>query len=133
MRYACGVLALSGVLPLTAHELQGHRGPTYEVSAAAQIEEGQPHLKLSVIDRATGQPTPARFSLVVDGQAHTPSALGENGLRFVSIHVGKRQRFTALYTRGTGAVRVPLPAGNTSHCSLLCRAFCDTCPCGHGM
>ena len=126
MRYACGVLALSGVLPLTAHELQGHRGPTYEVRAALQIEAGQPHLKLTVMDQATGQPTPARFSLVVDGLAYTPSGLGKNGLRFVSIHMGKRQRFTALYSRGTGPVRVPLPAGNTSHCSLLCPAICDT-------
>ena len=64
-----------------------------------------------MLDHATGQPTPARFSLVVDGQAYTPSALGKNGLRFVSVHVGKRQRFTALYTRGTATVHVPLPAG----------------------
>ena len=37
MRYACGVLALSGVLPLTAHDLHGHRGPTYEVRDRQEI------------------------------------------------------------------------------------------------
>ena len=100
--------------PATAHDLHGHSGPTYEITGPARIEAGQPRLKLSVLDRKTGKPTAARFSLVVDGEDYIPSAVGEHGLRFVSIHVGKKQRFTALYTRGSGEVEVPLPGGAQS-------------------
>lgn len=66
---------------------------------------------LDVIDEETGRPTAARFSLLVDGQAHAPLWIGPHGLRFVSVHISKRQSFVATYARGTGRVEVPLRPG----------------------
>jgi len=94
--------------------MHGHRGLTYEIADPIRTETGLNWLKLSVLGRETNQPTAARFSLIVDGQEYIPDALGENGLHFISIHAGKRQRFTALYARGRGAIDVPLPVGARS-------------------
>ena len=94
---------------LDAHELAGHRGPTYEVTHPLQLEPGQRRLKLTILDADTGEPTAARFSVTIGGQPYTPESLSPGGLRFVSIHVGKKQRFVALYCRGSGPVDVPLP------------------------
>lgn len=110
-------------VPAAAHELRGHSGPTYEITKPGPNRAGRalahrfdnggasPTLRLSVLDHETGKPAAARFSLIVDGEDYTPDALGEDGLRFVSIHAGRKQRFIALYTRGSGIVEVPLPVG----------------------
>lgn len=80
-------------LPLAAHELHGHQGPTYEITDPIRIETGRTRLRFSVLDRETGKPTAARFSLVVDGKKYIPSALGENGLRFVPDKLSRSQLF----------------------------------------
>lgn len=73
--------------------------------------EWSPRLILEIVDAETGTPTAARFSLVVDGQDHAPLWLGPHGLRYVSVHVSKRQTYTVTYARGTGPVDAPLPPG----------------------
>ena len=50
-------------LPLVAHELHGHQGPTYEITDPIRIEKGQPRLKISVLDRDTAKSTAARIWL----------------------------------------------------------------------
>ncbi len=92
-----------------AHDGQGHQGPTYTVSAPYRPADGQRHLLLSAVDQTTGQPLAARFTLLIDQLPYVPAAVGDHGLRFESIHQGKKQRFVATYARGTGAVAVPLP------------------------
>jgi len=79
------------------------------VTAPVQLAEGDRRLLLDVTDTETQSLTPARFSLLVDGQNYIPAALDKNGLRFVSIHEGKQQRFVVTYTRGVGPVAIPLP------------------------
>jgi hypothetical protein len=73
--------------------------------------EWSPRLILRVVDGETDKLTAARFSLVVDGQEHEPRWIGPHGLRFVSVHVSKRQTFVATYARGTGPVEAPLRPG----------------------
>jgi len=91
--------------PATAHELHGHRGPTYEITEPARIEPGQPRLKLSVLDQETGKPTAARFSLVVDGKDYIEKK--KDG----PIHrwrIAKRVRITRsswLAARGEGVAK----------------------------
>ncbi len=93
-----------------AHELAGHSGATYEVGAAdSEIGSGK-HLKLTIVDGDTGRPAAARFLLSLEGVPYTPAALNKHGIRFTSIHVGKKQRYVVLYARGTGAVEIPLSA-----------------------
>jgi hypothetical protein len=94
---------------LQAHELPGHKGPTYEVTAPAVLPPSQNRLILSIVEGQTGKPAAARFSLKVDGKEYIPESLGSHGLRFVSIHEGKKQRMVACYSQGTGTVEVPLP------------------------
>ena len=93
--------------PAVAHDGHGHAAATYEVTAAADIEG--PHLRLTIVDDETGEPTAARFSLTVDGEVYEPSELNEHGLRFTSIHQAKDQTFVVTYSRGTGEVQIPLP------------------------
>jgi len=96
--------------PAWAHDVAGHGSLTYEVSAAIDIPAGWKKLRLQIVDTAHGGPTPARFSLEVNGREYIPEGLGADGLRFVSIHQGKKQQFVVCYSRGTGWVDVPLPA-----------------------
>ena len=63
---------------------------------------------LNVIDQATGGRLAARFTVTVDGMRHEPRWLGPHGLRFVSVHVAKRQSQVVTYARDTGPVWVPL-------------------------
>jgi hypothetical protein len=41
-----------------------------------------------------GRYNTARFGLTLGGEPYTPETLSPGGLRFVSIHVGKKRRFT---------------------------------------
>jgi hypothetical protein len=118
-------VAVLVVLPSSApaHDHHGHQAPTYEVTAPVQPAEGVKRLLLNITDGETGALTPARFSLVVDGQPFVPPALGEHGLRFVSIHQGKQQRFVVTYARGSGAVEVPLPPEATSGRVSVAKGF----------
>lgn len=70
-----------------------------------------PRLILEVIDADTNKPLPARFSVVIDRRELEPRWVGPHGLRFVSVHVSKRQTFVATFARGTGPVDVPLSPG----------------------
>ncbi len=92
-----------------AHELDGHHGPTYEVTPPWESPSEASTVQLTVLEAANGQPTPARFSMSVDGQTYVPEALGAAGLRFVSIHTSKKQREVVLYARGEGPVQIPVP------------------------
>ena len=80
----------------------------------AQIESDDswsPILVLNVVEAATGEWSAARFSVSVDGNPHEPRWIGPHGLRFVSVHVSKRQTAVVTYARGTGPVWVPLTPG----------------------
>jgi hypothetical protein len=103
------VAAVCGYESLRAHELHGHKGPTYEVTAPAAPKPNENRLLLNILDDETGKPAAARFSLTADGREYVPEDLGRHGLRFVSIHQGKKQQMVACYSRGTGTVEVPLP------------------------
>ncbi len=72
-------------------------------------ESSRPVLNLTVIDAESKMPIPARFSIEVDDTAYYPLELNNHGLRFVSIHESKNQRYTVTYSRGTGAVEIVLP------------------------
>ena len=74
-----------------------------------QEEQAGPRLVLDIVDQSTGEPIAARFSLEVDGELFTPSWVDENGISFTSIHESKKQRYTALYSKGRGPVSVALP------------------------
>ncbi len=67
-----------------------------------------PRLLLSIIDAESGEPTAARVSLEVDGWSHDPGWLGSHGLRFVSVHISKRQSQVVVYARGSGPLEIPL-------------------------
>jgi len=99
-------------LILRAHE--GHQAATYQVTPAATNVETGTYLKLRVLDADSGRPLAARFSLTVDGTDYVPANLGRHGLRFVSIHQRRQQRFVATYSRGTGNVLIPLPPDTKS-------------------
>jgi hypothetical protein len=66
-------------------------------------------LKLQVVDATTGKSIPARFSLMIDDTAYYPEKLNSHGLRFVSIHEAKKQKYVVTYARGTGVVEIELP------------------------
>jgi len=68
-----------------------------------------PKLRLLITDAATGEPIAARVSIVVDGRDYTPDWVDENGIRFTSLHISKKQSFTAIYARGVGPVEISLP------------------------
>ena len=79
-----------------------------------------------MIDRfsgGSGRPIAARFSLVLDGEPYVPEELDANGLRFVSIHKGKSQRFTALYSRGEGAAAMAIPKTARSGAVSVAKGF----------
>lgn len=80
-------------------------------SGDAQVQRDSnwsPRLVLNVVDASTGRRLAARFTVTVDGERHEPGWVGPHGLRFVSIHVSKRQSQVVTYARGTGPVWVPL-------------------------
>ena len=113
----------SSVNRAVSHELDGHEGPTYRVAPSRSFTEGEPCLQLSILDAETGRPTPARFSIVVNGETYTPDHLGPGGIVFETIHTSKRQRFTGLFSRGTGPVQVPLPPGTRSGSVMVVKGF----------
>lgn len=89
---------------------EGHSATTYEIAAVWQPTAEQRVLRVAVQDEA-GAPLAARLSLQVDGEEFIPDRMGEHGIRFQSIHLGKRNSFTATYARGSGVVKIPLPSG----------------------
>ena len=79
-----------------------------------------PRLLLSIIDAESGKPTAARVSLEIDGQAHDPTWLGSHGLRFVSVHISKRQSQVVVYARGSGPLEIPLtPEAKTARIHVV--------------
>jgi len=80
-------------------------------SQTRQDEAWSPRLILEILDAATGQPTAARFTVTAKGQEHEPRWVGTHGLRYVSVHVSKKQTYIVTAARGTGPVEVPLPPG----------------------
>jgi hypothetical protein len=105
----CLLAALCQAESVAAHDLGGHRGPTYEVTAPWAPSADAHTLQLTVLDAATKKSTPARFTVTIDGEAYVPDTLDDGGIRFVSIHTSKKQREVVLYARGNGSVRVPVP------------------------
>jgi hypothetical protein len=73
------------------------------------VAEPGPRLELLVTDAESGQPIAARVSLTVNGASHVPGWVDGNAIRFTSTHLSKRQNFTAVYVRGTGAAAMGLP------------------------
>jgi hypothetical protein len=61
--------------------------------------------------------------LLVDGQSYIPEVLGKQGLRFVSIHEAKKQRFVVTYARGMGEVEVLLPPDARSGVVQVAKGF----------
>ncbi len=82
--------------------------------ASTQIRQDvtwAPRLLLEVVDAATGDPVAARLTIDVDGAEHAPPWIGTHGLRYVSVHVSKKQTYPVFYARGTGEVEIPLAPG----------------------
>ena len=67
--------------PALAHELGGHHGPTYEVTAPWDSPSNARAIQLTVLEASTGKPTPARFTITTDGDPYLPDALGEGLLQ----------------------------------------------------
>jgi hypothetical protein len=88
----------------TGHE---HLPVTHEFGKAVPV--AGPTLKLHIVDSQTGIPLAARFTMEVDGEPYDPRWLDEHGISFTSIHVSKKQRYTAFYSKGSGAVSLSLP------------------------
>jgi len=101
------IIPLVGKSRVLAHH--GHDSTTYEVTPVGLRNVDAPHLLLKVTDSETELGLASRFILEINAIPYVPESLGENGLRFVSIHKGKRQRFIATYTRGNGEVFIQLP------------------------
>jgi hypothetical protein len=93
--------------PSIAHEPGGGSAP-YEMTEAIGFEQTEPRLHLEILDRETKRSLPARFSLELDGSPFVARGLDEQGIRLTVSHQLTNQRFTALYSRGTGALEVPL-------------------------
>lgn len=68
-----------------------------------------PRLEIRITDASSDKPLAARVSLSVDDQTFVPEWVDEHGIRFTSIHKSKGQRFTAIYSRGTGKLALSLP------------------------
>lgn len=64
--------------------------------------------RFNVLDEY-GQPTAARFALLVNGVRWFPDERSKNCLRFVSYHDSKKQLYVATYATGKGAVELRLP------------------------
>jgi hypothetical protein len=90
---------------------EGHEAATYYVTSSATDVTSRTHLRLQVQESESNQLIAARFTLTVDGRDYVPEQLGEHGLRFVSRHQRKRNRFVVTYARGSGEVLIPLPEG----------------------
>ena len=84
-----------------------------EVARAAEAaQEATSHrLIIEVRDEDSGERTPARFSLTVDGVEYVPGELNPHGLVFTSVHESRGEVQTITYARGTGPVELSLPKG----------------------
>ena len=107
-----GAMAHLAASSVRAHETPGHAAPTYEVTASKDPGPEDRVLHLSIVDDATRESIPARFSLSLDWQPWVPPFLSAGGIRFTSIHTAKKQRETVLYHVGKEGVKIPLPQGN---------------------
>jgi len=112
------VLSVLLVCPVLAHE---HLPVTHQFGGGES--ESSSRLTINIVDKATGEPIAARFSMMVDGQTYTPDFVDQNGIRFTSIHESKKQRYTVLYSRGTGSVAVGLPANASNVVVSAARGF----------
>lgn len=109
-QYLFGLFLAAIPAPAPAHDAPLPREETtYTIDAPRDPGADSPRLVLQIIDSTTGQPTPARFSISIDGKPWAPPALNKHGIRFTSIHTGKKQSATVLYARGTGPVALSLP------------------------
>ena len=119
-----GTVALAVVATLAIASATPEK-PTGSVTSAAASDDRSavPTLKLEVVDAITGKPTPARFSLTIDGAVYYPEKLNSHGLRFVSIHESKQQTYVVTYARGTGVVEVELPLGSRSVQVAVAKGF----------
>ena len=91
---------------LRAHE---HTPVTHSFNKVA--EPDGPKLFIDIVDRETGHPTPARFSIRVDGEPYFPDWVDDNGISFTSIHLRSNNRSTMQFSKGTGPVGINLPVG----------------------
>ncbi|MCZ6671424.1 MAG: CehA/McbA family metallohydrolase [Verrucomicrobia bacterium] len=107
---------IAGFVHAHEHELVTHKFGGGEPESS----EG---LTINIVDKATGEPIAARFSMMVDGETYTPDFVDENGIRFTSIHESKNQRYTVLYTRGSGPVTVGLPVNASNVVVSAARGF----------
>jgi hypothetical protein len=115
--------AIRGNPSLQAHELPGHKGPTYQITAPAVLPPSQNRLILNSVEGQTGKPVAARFSVKVHGREYIPESSDRPGLRLVAIHEGKKQRTVACYSQGTSPVEVPLPADVQSGIVTAAKGF----------
>lgn len=99
------LLSLVATTAAPAHETT----PTTHRFDRGVLDPAAPRLVLDIRSERTGRSLPARFSLVVDGRAYEPPAIGPDGLRLVSLHEGSGARRVVTYALGRGPVTVPLP------------------------
>ena len=95
------------VLPVLTHAHE-HTPVTHSFNEAEEPEG--PKLHLNIVDRSSGRPISARFSLKVDGEPYFPEWINDHGISFTSIHLRRNQRSTMQFAKGTGTVELSLPA-----------------------
>ncbi len=89
--------------------LEGHEHlPVTHNFYSTSDYDGRP-LKISVIDRSTGEPLSARISFQLDGVDYVPEYVNEHGIRFTSIHKRSQHSFTAVYALKSGILEVGVP------------------------
>lgn len=110
------LILLTGVT--LAHE---HSPVTHSFNEIAEPDGLK--LFIDILDRNTGRPTPARFSIQVDGEPHFPGWVGDNGISFTSIHLRSNHRSTMQFSKGLGPVAVSLPAGTKEVTVSVAKGF----------
>ena len=120
------LLPLVGVvifLALFCVSLLAHQHELVTHSFNVSEQPTGPRLLLDIIDRSTGGPTPARFSLEVDGEAYFPEWVDDHGISFTSVHLRANNRSTMQFAKGTGPVAVSLPEGASEVTVSLAKGF----------
>ena len=103
-------LSLGNHLPVNTVD-----NPTFFIQTAVCPKPDTPIMKLRVMDNETEKDVSACFFLEWEGDPYIPEYLDDHGIHFTTIHTGKKQRKTVLYTRGRGPVSIPLPMGTGSN------------------
>ena len=105
------LFSLGTFVALCSKEAWAHEHTPVTHSFNRSDEPPGPKLLIDIIDRSTGRPAAARFSLKIDGDDYYPGWVDDHGISFTSIHLRSNNRSTMQFAKGTGPVSVHLPEG----------------------